>query len=167
MKNIVLVRHAKSSWENMLLSDHDRPLNPRGKRDAPIMGIRLKEREVTPSLIISSTAKRARLTAKKIAKKIGFSKDRIMLTKALFHADDDSIFEIIKSLDDAHDIVMLFGHNPGITECANLLTGTIIVNIPTCGVASISFNCNSWRDIEKREGSMIFYDYPKKPQGPG
>jgi phosphohistidine phosphatase len=165
MKNIVLVRHAKSSWENMFLSDHDRPLNPRGKKDAPDMGDRLKARELKPSLIISSTAKRARLTAKKIAKKIGFSKDRIMLTKALYHADDYSIFEIIKSLDDAHDTVMLFGHNPGITECANLLTGNNIINIPTCGAASISFNCSSWKDIEKRAGSMIFYDYPKKPQG--
>jgi phosphohistidine phosphatase len=162
MKNVILVRHAKSSWENMFLSDHDRPLNPRGKRDAPEMGSRLKKKNINPSLMLSSTAKRARITAKKIAKKIGYKKNQISLTKALFHADDDSIFEIIKSIDDGHNTIMLFGHNPGITECANLLAGTIIDNIPTCGVASISFDCNSWKEIQRREGTMVFYDYPKK-----
>jgi len=101
-------------------------------------------------------------TAKKIAKKIGYNKDQISFTKALYHADDDSIFEIIKALDDKHETVMIFGHNPGFTECANLLAGTIFDNIPTCGVASISFDCHSWKDIIRREGKLVFYDYPKK-----
>ncbi len=162
MKNVILVRHAKSSWENMYLADHDRPLNPRGKRDAPEMGSRLKKKNINPSLMLSSTAKRARTTAKKIAKKIGYSKDEISLTKALFHADDHSIFRLIKTIDDSHKTVMLFGHNPGITECANLMAGSSIDNIPTCGIAFISFDCNSWKDIEPGEGTIVFYDYPKK-----
>lgn len=162
MKNLLLIRHAKSSWKDLRLDDHDRPLNGRGKRDAPIMGMRLKERDITPQLMLSSSAKRARATAKKIAKQIGYPKQHIATTPDLYHAGSNEILEVIHRLDDENDQVAIFGHNPGFTSCANLLANLSIDNVPTCGIVSIRFDADSWASVQPGTGTLLFYDYPKK-----
>ncbi len=162
MKTLYMVRHAKSSWDNLSLTDHDRPLNNRGKRNAPEMGQRLKSKGILPDLLISSTAKRAKSTAKQISKKIGYSENDIEWTSDLYHANENSIVDLVRNQDDNHDTIMIFGHNPGFTDCLNLLSGAGIYNIPTCGVAVIDLDVKSWREVAPGRGSLIFYDYPKK-----
>ena len=162
MKLLYLVRHAKSSWANMSLADHDRPLNNRGKRNAPEMGKRLHSRGILPDLLISSTAKRALSTAKKIALEINYEPNKIRTSRFLFHAGEEDIVELIRQQDNNLDSLMLFGHNPGFTYCVNLLSNAGIDNVPTCGIIAISFDTDSWRDIERDQGKLTFFDYPKK-----
>lgn len=162
MKLLYLVRHAKSSWANMSLADHDRPLNNRGKRNAPEMGKRLHSKGILPDLLISSTAKRALSTAKKIALEINYEPNKIRTSRFLFHAGEEDIVELIRQQDNNLDSLMLFGHNPGFTYCVNLLSNAGIDNVPTCGIIAISFDTDSWRDIERGQGKLTFFDYPKK-----
>src|SRR5690606_16808146 len=122
MKTLYVIRHAKSSWENPLLADIDRPLNDRGKRDAPRMGKRLQERAVVPNLMLSSPAKRALSTCKRIAEILGYGVDKIKTERKLYHADEDDLLNIIKGLNDKCQVVMIFGHNPGLTDFVNLLS---------------------------------------------
>lgn len=161
MKNIILIRHAKSSWTNMTLSDHDRPLNGRGEKNAPEMGKRLKKNNINPDQIISSSAKRAWSTAKKIAKEIGYPKDSLVKTKELFHANTLGIINFIRNLEDTNTTVMIFGHNPGFTACVNALSNSGIANIPTCGVASIELDIEKWSQTAEGTGKLRFYDFPK------
>ncbi|MCH7513542.1 MAG: hypothetical protein IH947_06305, partial [Bacteroidetes bacterium] len=114
--------------------------------------------------LISSTAKRALSTARKIAREIGYNKKNIVKTRFLYHADEDAILELIRQQNDAKDSVMLFGHNPSFTDCVNMLTNANIANVPTCGVVEITFNTGRWSDINKYEGTLVFFDYPKKSQ---
>jgi phosphohistidine phosphatase len=162
MKTLYLVRHAKSSWKFSELSDHDRPLNKRGKRDAPDMGNSLKLRGVLPDVLISSTANRAYTTAQNISNEIGFSVAEIIPNSDLFHANPVDILEVIQSIGEEHKSAMIFGHNPGFTNTVNQLASLKIDNIPTCGIVAISFSVESWSEIDFGEGELEFYDYPKK-----
>ncbi|MEM8567594.1 MAG: histidine phosphatase family protein [Bacteroidota bacterium] len=162
MKTIYLVRHAKSSWNYPELTDHDRPLNKRGKKDAPEMGRRLREKEVLPDLMISSTALRAITTCKAIAELIGYPKSNIIGDRNVFHSGSGTLLQIVKSVNDMSQSLMLFGHNPGFTDFANRLANTDIWNIPTCGVFACEFSADHWSDIDFGKGSLLFYDYPKK-----
>lgn len=163
MKTLYLVRHAKSSWDQPGLSDFDRPLNERGKNDAPRMGDRLKEKNILPAVVISSPAKRALSTCKRICKSIGYSKEHIQTDHRLYHADEEQILDVIRRTRDSSDSLMLFGHNPGITDLANSMTReqAWIANIPTCGVVAYRFNINSWREVHPGIGEFLFFDYPK------
>ena len=163
MKRLYLVRHAKSSWDDPDLSDIDRPLNKRGKKDAPIMGERLKnEHKAKPDLIISSPAKRAIRTARIIAKELGYSEEKIEIKDSLYASGVTAMLNVIHYLDDSLDEVMLFGHNPDLTSLANYLSNQQVDNIPTCGVFCVDFDVKSWQDIEKGKGIFKFFDYPKK-----
>ena len=166
MKTLYLVRHAKSSWENPDLSDFDRPLNNRGKKDAPRMGKRLKERRVTPDIMLSSPAERALVTCKEIATILGFPQGKIKTDKRLYHADADQILKVLKELKDSPrddgEVVMIFGHNPGFTEFANSLLNETIMNIPTCGVVHAELNIDHWKDIHFGCGNMLNFYFQKK-----
>ncbi|HCM74856.1 MAG TPA: phosphohistidine phosphatase [Cytophagales bacterium] len=162
MKTLYLIRHAKSSWDNPDLSDFDRPLNDRGKRDAPRMGRRLKEREVTADLMLSSPAKRALTTCKEIAKVLGYSEDRIKTDRRIYHADEDVLYSVLSELDESQQVVMLYGHNPGFTSFANSLFNEYIMNIPTCGIVAGNLNIDSWKAIKAGCGKMLFFDFPKR-----
>ena len=164
MKRLYLVRHAKSSWGRSELDDIDRPLNKRGKRDAPFMGQRLKQHDVCPDLIISSPAKRALKTAKIIAEEMGCPKKQIEISNALYLQGVSAIINLIQSIDDDHESVMLFGHNPDFTELAERLTDYQVDNIPTCGIFCIDFNIGSWQEVDEGKGLFTFFDYPKKHQ---
>lgn len=162
MKRLYLIRHAKSSWNHPESDDRDRPLNKRGKRDAPFMGQRLKDHAVCPDLIMSSPAKRALKTAKLIADAIGYAKKAIVVDDALYLQGTRAILDAIQGVDDAHGSLMLFGHNPDFTELAELLTDYHVNNIPTCGIFCLDFNADSWQEAEEGKGLFTFFDYPKK-----
>lgn len=162
MKHLYLIRHAKSNWNDSALSDFDRPLNKRGKRDAPFMGQRLAAASVCPDLIIASSAKRARKTARIISKEIGYPKARIVLTDTIYTSELGQLLEIIRSTGSDIQSLGLVGHNFVITELAEWLTGRSIVNIPTCGIVAIAFDIKQWRKVEGQTGKLVFFDYPKK-----
>ena len=160
MKNIILLRHAKSSWKDSSLNDHERPLNKRGKRDAPIMAKQLRNRNIIPDLIISSSSKRTLDTAKVFAEVLEF-KSHIQQSKKLYEASSYEILNHINKIDDAYNNILVVCHNPGITDLANFLSDYFVNNIPTTGMVGFSFN-KSWDDLKEKSCSFLFFDYPKK-----
>ena len=162
MKYLTLIRHAKSSWDDPSLDDFDRPLNKRGKKNAPEMGQRLYEHGIVPDAIVTSPAKRARKTAKLIALELEVDFDSIYYLDDLYHASVLDLVRIIQSLDDKWDDVFLFGHNPGFTDLANFFIPTYIENIPTCGVLRLDLPFESWNDVRPGQAAVVLYDYPKK-----
>lgn len=165
MKILTLVRHAKSSWKDAALDDADRPLNKRGKRDAPEMGKRLAKIGVKPSLILSSPAKRARRTARDIARAIGYPRGKVVERPAVYLATVDDLLTVLEGLDAGLREVILVGHNPGITDLANFLTGEKLDNVPTCGVVRIRFAQAEWARLKSASGSLELIDAPKRPAG--
>lgn len=163
MKTLLLVRHAKSSWDAPGLSDFDRPLNERGKKDAPEMAKRLKDKNINIDLFVSSPAKRAKKTAKYFAEAFEVKKDGIQLVDDLYLASPSAFQKTIIELSDKNNAVAIFSHNPGITEFANALTNVRIDDMPTCGVFAIHIDTDSWSDFENAEKKFLFFDYPKNP----
>jgi len=161
MKTLFLIRHAKSSWDDIALPDKDRPLGDRGKRDAPKMGKRLAERDVHPDLILSSPATRALTTAQIIAEKLDYKLKDIVVDNRLYGGEADGLLEVIHELGDKLERVMLFGHNPELTELAHRLSSEI-VRMPTCAVAEFTFDVKSWSNIGKAKLARVVLDYPKK-----
>lgn len=146
MKTVLIMRHAKSSWSNSSLSDHDRPLNDRGHRDAPQMGELLKAQGLVPELIISSTAKRAWQTAENVAHACGYEQ-AIELTGDLYHAPSETYFEILKEVKDHYQIVMVVGHNPGISDFLDELTDSY-EQMTTGNIAHVELDIASWDNLE-------------------
>ena len=165
-KELFLVRHAKSSWDDPTISDHDRPLNERGFRNTLEMGRRLSDRGLSPDALISSTALRARTTAEIMAGSINFPKDQIVFDRALYHASATELQEYFGGLDDSHFSVMLFGHNPGMTSLVSHLFGLPIDNLPTCGVVHLQFSAESWAEASRSMPSEALIDFPKNVDQP-
>ena len=162
MKTLTIFRHAKSSWDFPDLTDHDRPLNKRGKRDAPIMGERLKESGIRPSLIVSSPAVRAWKTARTVAKQIGYPVEFLQREPGLYHAGVNKLLDIIAVQDDGFNNIVIVGHNPGLTDLANELVPGLTSNLPTAGFIAIRIDTDDW-DLRTRESAdLLVYDYPKK-----
>ncbi len=162
MKKLFLIRHAKSSWEDHILSDHDRPLSDRGRKDAPIVADILKSKNVLPDLILSSTARRALKTAKILSTILNYPIENIVTDSTIYEATTQNLLDVICKIDEAHKTVFLFGHNPAITVLANLLGDKFIDNMPTCAVAELELTVNSWKNIEADCGKLISFEYPKK-----
>lgn len=146
MKTLLILRHAKSSWKNPSLDDHDRPLNKRGKRDAPRMGKLLRKKDLVPDLIISSTARRARKTAKVVAKASHYDGE-IRLTRSLYHAGPAEYLEVLRDLPDDYQRVMVVGHNPGMEELLELLTD-IPEFMPTAALAQVALPIDRWAELD-------------------
>ncbi len=164
-KRITLLRHAKSSWKDASVADRDRPLNRRGSKSAPNMGKRLANRGVRPSLLLTSPAKRARETARLIARELNYPLEFIQSESELYLATPETILQVVARQDDGFNDVMVFGHNPGITELANRLGDRDIDNVPTCGVVGIELDVQEWAEIVAADGKTVFFDYPKsRPQ---
>jgi phosphohistidine phosphatase len=161
MKTLFLIRHAKSSWDDTALPDKDRPLNARGKRDAPKMGERLAKRDVKPDLILSSPAMRALTTAEIVAKKLGYKLKEIVVDDRLYAVEADDLLDVIHKLDDKLERVMLFGHNPELTELGHRLSRAI-THMPTCAVAAFTFDARLWSNVGKVKPAKVALDYPKK-----
>ncbi len=161
MKTVLLVRHAKSDWSDPSLSDFDRPLNGRGKEDAPVMAHRLLDNKVAIDAFISSPAKRARNTARIFAKAYKTKKDDILFRDELYGASENVFWDVIAKAENKADSIAIFSHNPGITDFANLLTSTRIDNIPTCGIFAVKADCEKWKDFKEAEKEFVFFDFPK------
>jgi len=164
MKLLTLIRHAKSSWDDPMLTDRDRPLNKRGKRDAPTMGKRLAQRGAQPDAIVSSPAVRARETAEAIAREIAYPREAIQFDERLYGADPFEWLQVVQGLDDSLERVMCLGHNPGLTDFVNTLSPRPIDNVPTCGVVAMRFDVNEWRRVGKIRPTHVDLDAPKKTE---
>lgn len=161
-RTLVMIRHAKSSWANPLQSDYERPLNDRGEHDAPMMGERLKKRNLLPDVIIASTAKRAKQTAKKIAKAVGYDEDKIVWHEKLYHCIPSVFEEVLYEVADDAKTVYIVAHNPGITEFVNELSDKFCTdNMPTCGIVGARFEAEQWNEFNRTNKEVILFDYPK------
>ncbi len=162
MKYLYLVRHAKSSWSDLSLDDFDRPLNKRGKHNAPFMGEKLRKRGVKPDIILSSPALRAKKTAQKIAKELGYPVQKIKWRKGIYEATESHLLAILQSVKKELKTVMMVGHNPEFTQFSNMLCDSYIYNIPTSGVVCIQFDVEKWSEVSEKSGELLFFDYPKR-----
>lgn len=162
MKTLYLNRHAKSSWDDTSLSDFDRPLNNRGRRDVPLMSKILRSKIQKPDLIYSSPAKRAISTAVEIAKAFGYPKENIVQEIKIYDASISDLMRIINNTSEVNSTIMIFGHNPTFTMTSNYLSDKYIDNIPTSGFVQIEFECKKWSEIEGKTGKLVLFEYPKK-----
>ncbi|MDX5348907.1 MAG: histidine phosphatase family protein [Hymenobacteraceae bacterium] len=161
MKTLYLLRHAKSSWKFDELSDHDRPLNKRGRNDAALMGEELASRDANPDLILSSPAVRAITTATLVAKELDYDVDKIEVDERIYRAEKHELVELLQSMPDYVQSLMLVGHNDAITDLANSLSPEQVASIPTSGVVCLTFNSDSWLNISKEVATFHFFDFPK------
>ncbi len=161
MKQLFLIRHAKSSWADPSLTDFERPLNKRGKRDAAFMGKRLRDAGIRPELMVSSPARRAKKTARIIGEAIGYDKTTIQYHQDIYTADLAALLGVIRTAAPGTNALALVGHNFVITDCAEYLTGGTLAAIPTCGIVSIGFDTIDWPDVAGKSGRLLFFDYPK------
>jgi phosphohistidine phosphatase len=161
MKTLLLVRHAKSSWDDPSMNDIDRPLNDRGKKDAPEMAKRLADKKIKIDALVSSPAKRAKQTCKHFAKEFDLKKKNITIEQRLYEAGPDNFSEVVEDLKNKWDAVAIFSHNPGITYFANSLTETHIDDMPTCSVFAIRIDIDKWKDFKTAKKEFWFFDYPK------
>lgn len=161
MKTLYVIRHAKSSWADMSLPDHDRPLLPAGMRKTQrIVGF-LKSKKIKPDLMLSSTAVRALETAKLIAEGIGYSPDQIKTDSNMYHASSGTIFNELYGLSNDIESVMIFGHNPTFTYFVNKFIDPPIDNLPTSGFVGIEFDTNNWEEINEADYRVRFVVFPR------
>ena len=161
MKQLLIIRHAKSDWSNPLLTDFERTLNDRGNKDAPLMAKRLKEKNIAIDTFVSSTATRAFTTAKYFANTFDKKEKDILKIDELYHASPKTFYSTIEELNDEFDSAAIFSHNPGITDFVNSLTKTRIDNMPTCAVFAIKIDIESWHQFTSAKKEFWFFDYPK------
>lgn len=161
MKQLFVIRHAKSTWKEEDLPDMDRPLKGRGIRDAYHSSQWLRQEGYCPDLIISSPATRALHTALIFAKSLDYAYAKIQIEGQLYLCTAKEMHNVVKGLDNRHEKVFLFAHNPTITNYLNQRIDHRIDNVPTTGVACLQFNSSSWADLGE-EAELMFFDYPKR-----
>ena len=161
MKSILLVRHAKSSWDDPSLNDFDRPLNERGKKNAPEMAVRLHDKGIRLDMLVSSPAKRAKQTAKAFQKILAI--DNLQFVEDLYLAAPSTFANVIAGLPSNVKTVAIFSHNPGITDFANSLTTTRIDNMPTASIFAVNADVADWAEFAGNT-KFWFFDYPKANQ---
>lgn len=154
-KTVLILRHAKSSWSNTALSDHDRPLKARGERDAPRMGRLLREQGLLPDLIITSTARRARDTAELVAQGAGYEGE-VEETRSFYHAPPRAYLERLRALPPEIGCVLLVGHNPGMEELVKVLAG-VAERFPTAALANVALPITSWDQLTPRTGGQLLH----------
>lgn len=161
MKTLIIIRHAKSSWDNSDLSDFERPLNKRGFRDAEFMSKKIAEKNIKPDLILSSPANRAYTTAKIFAKELNYPEHQIITKELIYERGPREILSFISQTDDNLDTLMLFGHNPDLSTLTHYLCDFEYGNLPTCAIVCIDFNFDSWTYLDDEKGKLRFYESPK------
>ena len=161
MKTLYLLRHAKSSWSFDELSDQERPLNDRGRDDAPRMGQALTKRRIELDLLVSSPAVRALSTAALVGRELNYPHDKIRVEAGIYGADVNGLLAIIRALPDAAGSVLLVGHNPTITDTVNALSPSSINEMPTAAVVCLKFEAPRWAGVDKANAEFYFYDYPR------
>ena len=162
MKTLLIIRHAKSSWDTSILNDFDRSLNDRGKKDAPVMAQRLLDKKINIDAFVSSPAKRAKKTAELFCSTFNKNKDHIIFVPSLYHAAPQIFFDVIQQLNNDFESVAIFSHNPGITEFVNQLVENVhIDNMPTCSIFAVKINSTNWKDFIQAKKELLLFDYPK------
>lgn len=163
MKKLIVVRHAKSSWADPGQKDFDRPLNDRGKNDAPKMAQKLIAEGVKIDAFVSSSAKRARQTCEAFATAYGRDKDEIIYFDKLYHAPAEVYYEAVSEMKNKLDTIAIFGHNPGISDFVNSLhKNDQDFEMPTCAIFAVKADIDKWEDFKKAEKKLMFYKYPKQ-----
>lgn len=161
MKKLFVIRHAKSD-QSFFGDDFDRPLNERGKTDAPVMAKRLLDTKIKIDALVSSPAKRARKTAEAFARVLNIPEGEIIFISELYHASAETFYQVISGLPDNINTVALFSHNPGITTFVNSLdTAGRTDNMPTCAMFGIEADITNWADFKRCTKKFLLFDYPK------
>jgi phosphohistidine phosphatase len=150
MKTLLIMRHAKSSWNELNIPDHDRPLNRRGKHDAPLMGKLLRDQKITLDLIISSTAVRAETTANLIAKGSKYNGE-IVLDNLVYSAEPIDLLNLLSKCSDGYNSILLVGHNPTVEETVQMLTNSPEITMARCAIAHLILTIDSWTDLKKKQ----------------
>jgi len=167
VKRLFLIRHAKSSWGQPDLSDFDRPLNKRGKRNGSEMAVRLARLSVVPDLILASSAKRAKKTARYMAKGTGYPKENIQYNDGLYMGSMETYLTLLEKSFKKVNTVFLVGHNFTITDLAEYLSGASITNVPTCGVVALEYSGVDGFSTAASAGKLVFFDFPKNIKAMG
>ena len=154
MKTLLIMRHAKSSWDESGLHDHDRPLNKRGKVNAPRMGRLLRELDMVPDLIMTSSARRARDTAEAVADQSGYEGEA-KVVEDLYAAPPEAYLEALEAVDDSYARILVIGHNPGLEELLEMLTSEREA-LPTAAIARVDLPIESWQALtDETPGKLI------------
>ncbi len=169
MKTLYLLRHAKSSWNHPGLSDHERPLNSRGRTAAPKIGAYMNDQGWAPELVLASTSERTRQTWALVAPELD-GEPRVIFTDEMYHASAGSLMLLVESLPDDVDSVLLLGHNPGTHAAADMLAGsgqdhqleTLEYKFPTAGLAVFEFDTTLWRDCRAKSGKLVDFVLPRE-----
>ena len=161
MKTLLLIRHAKSNWNDPSRSDFDRTLTERGQSDAVMMAKRMISNSIKIDTFISSPAKRARKTARIFMKEYEKDKKDLLLIPSLYEAAVKDFYEVVENLDNKDNAIALFSHNPGITEFINSLECSPVYNMPSCAVFALKIKTDHWRDFNEVEKEFLLFDYPK------
>jgi len=160
MKTLMLLRHAKSSWDDRALQDFERPLNDRGRRDAPRMGKALKDQGAIPDLIVASPAVRARETVEAFTEAAGIDL-KLNFDGSIYGATSAELMKLVRLLPDSSSIVLLVGHNPGFEDLSARLTG-VSQHMPTAALVRIDFSSDRWEDVEDGKGKLVWMLTPKQ-----
>jgi phosphohistidine phosphatase len=162
MLRLTLIRHAKSSWKDTTLKDFERPLNKRGRHNAPLMGKVIRQSGLSFDRMVSSPAERAITTARLVAAQLGYPEQQINAVDELYDASARQLLHAVQKLDDSWHSVALVAHNPGLTQLCNDLSDAGIDNLPTCAVAVIEFELDTWRAVHPKLGRLTGFEYPRK-----
>lgn len=161
-RNIVLIRHAKSAWDVPGATDVERPLKQRGIRDAKLMGKVFQRQQELPDLLLTSHAKRAMMTSAIFLDVLDFPEQKRKIEPLLYHATPEQIWQIITSLPDSVHSVLIFGHNPGLTQYANWFSPEGLDNIPTTGMVFLESTASTWKDFDAKNTILKEFSYPKQ-----
>lgn len=161
MKTLFLIRHAKSDWGKAELKDVDRPLNARGYSDAYKMSSKFKEQKIAPDLLITSPAIRAISTALIFCRNLQLDASRIIINSDLYDSSVKEYKNCISKIDIKFKHVLLFGHNPTISDCAKKLLGSFPQEMPTCSIAGIQSDEDEWNNFVEKKCELLFFDFPK------
>jgi len=161
MKQLTLIRHAKSSWDNPDLSDFDRPLNTRGAHDLPLMATRVKAMGLVPQRLLYSSAARTAVTAETLAQTLDLEDHRCVAIPEMYEACWETLLNLLQGQPDRLDSIMLVGHNPGLADLGTYLSGHPMAYFPTSAVQHLMLNVLSWSELAESCGSTQIFDYPK------
>jgi phosphohistidine phosphatase len=161
MKELLVIRHGKSSWDDPSLADHDRPLAGRGREAAPEMGRRLRLRGVVPERLVTSDAVRARDTAAALGEALGLGPEAVLLEPRLYTGSGTDVLAVVRRLDEAYERIGIVGHNPALHEFLHAASHLRLDKFPTAAVAHLRFPARRWSDIEPGSADVVDYDYPK------
>lgn len=161
MKTLIIMRHAKSSWADAGMSDHQRPLNGRGRRSSAIMAQRMEFHKNLPDLMLSSDSQRTRETMALLQENEAFKNIEVQFHNELYLASERSLISSIKNWNQGVDTLLILAHNPGVTELVNSISNARLDNLPTAGIACISFDIEDWEDLENKTGKLLWLEFPR------